>query len=81
MEIQESLKESGNTQHDNRSIISNKIKNVEEEIVKSQIKMNEHIQLEKKLNIPLRNFKLESNDTENKRYQVGKKVNAIVTQK
>ena len=48
MEIQEPLKESGNTQRDNRLIISNKIKNVEEEIVKSQIKMNEHIQLEKK---------------------------------
>ena len=59
MEIRESLKESGNTRRDNRSIIPNKIKNVEEEIVKSQI-----LNQKKILNIPLRNFKLESNDTE-----------------
>ena len=74
MEIRESLKESGNTQRDNRSMIPNKIKNVEEEKIKSQI-----LNQKKILNILLRNFKLESNDTENKRYQNGRKVKAIVT--
>ena len=45
----ENLKESVNTQRDDSSIISNKIKTDEEEIAKNQIKINEYIELKKKI--------------------------------
>ena len=48
-ETLENLKESVSTQRDDSSAISNKIKTVEEGIAKNQIKINEHIELEKKL--------------------------------
>ena len=48
-ETQENLNESVNTQRDDSSVISSKIKTVEEEAAKSQAKINEHIKLEKKI--------------------------------
>ena len=68
-----------NTQRDDSSIISNKIKTVEEEIAKNQIKINEHIELEKKTEHSVEElWKLvEGTDTENKWYQVGKKWKVI----
>ena len=48
-ETQENLKESVNTQRDDGSIITNKIKTVEEEIAKNQVKISEHIELENKI--------------------------------
>ena len=48
-ETLENLKESVSTQRDDSSVISNKIKTVEEGIAKNQIKINEHTELEKKL--------------------------------
>ena len=48
-EIQKNLKESVNTQRDDRSFVSNKIKTVEEEVAKNQVKTNEDIQLENKI--------------------------------
>ena len=47
-ETQENLKESVNTQRDDGLIITNKIKTVEEEIAKNQVKISEHIELENK---------------------------------
>ena len=78
-ETQENLKQSVNTQRDDRSIISNKIKTVEEEIAKNQVKINEHIELEKKIEHSIdESWKnVEGNDTENKWYQVGKKGKVI----
>ena len=55
-ETQENLTQSVNTQRDDSSIISNKIKTVEEEIGKNQVKINEHIDWKRKLNTPSRNF-------------------------
>ena len=69
-ETQENLTQSVNTQRDDSSIISNKIKTVEEEIAKNQIKINEHIELEKKTEHSVEElWKLvEGTDTENKWY-------------
>ena len=74
-ETQENLKESVNTQREDSSIISNKIKTVEEEIAKSEVKINEHIELEKKIEHCVEGFwkLVEATSTENKWYQVGKK--------
>ena len=67
-ETQENLKESINTWRDDSSIISNKIRTVEEEIGKNQVKINEHIELEKKIELSVEElWKLvERTDTENK---------------
>ena len=48
-ETQENLKESVNTQRDGSSKITNKIKTVEEEIPTNHVKINEYIELEKKI--------------------------------
>ena len=48
-ETQENLKESVNTQRDGSSKITNKIKTVEEEILTNHVKINEYIELEKKI--------------------------------
>ena len=48
-DIQENLKELVNNQRDDSSVISNKIKTAEEEIAKNEVKINEHIELEKKI--------------------------------
>ena len=78
-ETQQNLKESVNTQRDDSSIISNKIKTVEEEIAKNQVKINEHIELEKKIGHSVEKlWKLvEVTDTENKWYQLEKKGKVI----
>ena len=78
-ETQENLKELINTWRDDSSIISNKIRTVEEEIGKNQVKINEHIELEKKIELSVEElWKLvERTDTENKWYQVRKKGKVI----
>ena len=73
-ETQENLKESVNTPRDDSSIISNKIKTFEEEIAKNQVKINEYIELEKKIEDSVEElWKLVGTNTENKWYQIGKK--------
>ena len=68
-----------NTQRDDNSIISNKIETIKEKIAKNQVKINEHIELEKKTELSVEElWKLvEGTDTENKWYQVGKKGKVI----
>ena len=67
-EIQKNLKESVNTQRDDRSFVSNKIKTVEEEVAKNQVKTNEDIQLENKIEHSVKELGklVEDTDTENK---------------
>ena len=74
-ETQENLKELLNTQRNDSSIISSKIKTVGEEIAKNQAEINEHIELEKKIEHSVEELweLVEGIDTKNKWYQVGKK--------
>ena len=78
-ETQENLQKSVNNQRDDSSIISNKIKTVEEEIAKNQVKINEYTELENKIEQSVEElWKLvEGTDTENKWYKVGKKGEVI----
>ena len=64
-------------------MISNKIRTDEEGIAKNQVKINEHIKLEQKIEHSIEEiWKLvESTNTENKWYQVGKKGRVIFTSK
>ena len=66
-ETQENLKEAVSTQRHDSSVISNKIKTVEEQIAKNQVKINKHIELKKKIEHSVEElWKLvESTDTEN----------------
>ena len=66
-EAQENLKHAVSTQRHDSSIISNKIKTVEEEIAKNQVKINKHIELKKTIEHSVEElWKLvESTDTEN----------------
>ena len=63
--------------------MSNKIKTVEKEIAKNQVKSYEHTELEKKIEQSVEElWKLvEVTDAENKWYQVGKKGKVIDIQK
>ena len=74
-ETQENLKETVNTPCDDSLIISNKIKTFEDEIAKNQVKINEYIELEKKIedSVEEKLWKLVVTNTENKWHQIGKK--------
>ena len=74
-ETQENLKELLNTQRNDSSIISSKIKTVGEEIAKNQVEINEHTELEKKIEHSVEKLweLVEGINTKSKWYQVGKK--------